>query len=56
MERHIGSWHKETVPQKSKIAELIIDGNSIEFLVVFTAKYFPLHSLETMVNLTTRFL
>lgn len=41
MERHIGTWHKETVPEKSKIAELIIDGNSIEFYSRFHSEVFP---------------
>lgn len=31
MERHIGMWYKEDEPQKKEIAELIIDGNHIEF-------------------------
>lgn len=31
MERHIGTWHKENKPDEKQVAELIIDGNSIEF-------------------------
>ena len=41
MERHIGVWHKETMPQKGEVAELIIDGNSIEFYSRFHGEVFP---------------
>lgn len=41
MERHIGVWHKETMPQKGEVAEVIIDGNSIEFYSRFHGEVFP---------------
>lgn len=41
MEKHIGIWHRETAPQKSEVAELIIDGNSIEFYSRFHGAVFP---------------
>ncbi len=31
MERHVGIWQKEYTPQEQEVAELIIDGNHIEF-------------------------
>ena len=41
MEKHVGIWHKEAAPQKSEVAELIIDGNSIEFYSRFHGEVFP---------------
>lgn len=31
MERHIGTWYKESEKDKTEVGELIIDGNNIEF-------------------------
>lgn len=33
MEKHIGTWYEENNPQKQEAAELIIDGNHIEFFM-----------------------
>lgn len=41
MERHIGTWFKEREPQKHEVAELLIDGNSIEFYSRFHGEIFP---------------
>ena len=41
MERHIGVWHKEDNPQKDEVAELIIDGNSIDFYSRINNDGFP---------------
>ncbi|MBR5232938.1 MAG: hypothetical protein IKW03_01890 [Clostridia bacterium] len=41
MERHIGMWFKESNPQKKEVAELIIDGNSVEFYSRFHGEVFP---------------
>lgn len=41
MERHIGTWHKENNPQKQEVAELIIDGNHVEFYSRFHGEVFP---------------
>ena len=41
MGRHIGIWHKETMPNKNEVAELIIDGNNIEFYSRFHGEVFP---------------
>ncbi len=41
MERHIGTWHKENKPDEKQVAELIIDGNSIEFYSRFYGEVFP---------------
>lgn len=41
MERHIGTWHKENNSQKQEVAELIIDGNHIEFYSRFHGEVFP---------------
>lgn len=41
MERHIGTWYKEDEPEKHEVAELIIDGNSLEFYSRFHGEIFP---------------
>lgn len=41
MERHVGTWYKECDPQKQEVAELIIDGNHIEFYSRFHGEVFP---------------
>ena len=41
MERHIGTWYKENEPQKYEVAELIIDGNNIEFYSRFHGEILP---------------
>lgn len=41
MERHIGTWFKEDEPEKHEVAELIIDGNSLEFYSRFHGEIFP---------------
>ena len=41
MERHIGTWHKENKPDEKQVAELIIEGNSIEFYSRFYGEVFP---------------
>ena len=41
MERHIGTWYKENEPQKQEVAELIIDGNNVEFYSRFYEEIFP---------------
>lgn len=41
MERHVGTWFKEKEPEKKEVAELIIDGNSIEFYSRFHGEVFP---------------
>ena len=41
MERHIGIWFKENEPAKHEVAELLIDGNSIEFHSRFHGEIFP---------------
>lgn len=41
MERHIGTWHKENDPGESKVGELLIDGNHIEFYSRFHGLVFP---------------
>ena len=41
MERHIGVWHKENISQEQEVAELIIDGNHIEFYSRFHDVIFP---------------
>ena len=41
MERHIGTWYKSSNPNECKSAELIIDGNSIEFYSRFHGEVFP---------------
>lgn len=41
MERHIGTWYKENEPQKQEVAELVIDGNSVEFYSRFYDTSFP---------------
>lgn len=62
MERHIGTWFKESDPQNKEIAELIIDGNSIEFYSRFHGQVFPttfignngVHSYKVFVNGSSR--
>lgn len=41
MERHIGTWFKEKEHEKKEVAELIIDGNNIEFYSRFHGEVFP---------------
>lgn len=41
MERHIGIWHNENEPQKQEVAELLIDGNHIEFYSRFHGEIYP---------------
>ncbi|WP_346877090.1 HEPN domain-containing protein [Clostridium sp. UBA5712] len=41
MERHVGTWFKEKEPEKKEVAELLIDGNSIEFYSRFHGEVFP---------------
>lgn len=41
MERHIGTWFKESEPEKKEVAELLIDGNHIEFYSRFHGEVFP---------------
>lgn len=41
MERHIGTWHKESDPTNSEVGELLIDGNHIEFYSRFHGTVFP---------------
>lgn len=41
MERHIGTWFKEAEPERHEVAELIIDGNNIEFYSRFHGEVFP---------------
>lgn len=41
MEKHIGTWYEENNPQKQEAAELIIDGNHIEFYSRFHGIIFP---------------
>ena len=41
MERHIGIWYKEGHPESKEVGELIIDGNSIDFLCRFHGEVFP---------------
>lgn len=41
MERHIGTWYKENDSQKHEVAELIIEGNHIEFYSRFHGEVFP---------------
>lgn len=41
MERHIGTWFKEGDAQKKEVAELLIEGNSIEFYSRFHGEVFP---------------
>ncbi len=62
MERHIGTWFKESNPKIKEIAELIIDGNSIEFYSRFHGEVFPAtfigndgeHSYKVFVNGASR--
>lgn len=41
MERHIGTWYKESEKDKTEVGELIIDGNNIEFYSRFYEPAFP---------------
>lgn len=41
MERHVGTWFKEKEPEKKEVAELLINGNSIEFYSRFHGEVFP---------------
>lgn len=41
MERHIGTWYKESKKDKTEVGELIIDGNNIEFYSRFYEPAFP---------------
>lgn len=41
MERHVGTWFKEREPEKKEVAELLIDGNSIDFYSRFHGEIFP---------------
>lgn len=41
MERHIGTWCKENKPEKCEVAELLIEGNHIEFYSRFHGEIFP---------------
>lgn len=41
MERHIGTWHKESDPNRSDVGELLIDGNYLEFYSRFHGLVFP---------------
>lgn len=41
MERHIGTWLIENQPDKKEVAELLIDGNHIEFYSRFHGVYSP---------------
>ncbi len=41
MERHIGTWYKESEKDKTEVGELVIDGNNIEFYSRFYEPTFP---------------
>ena len=41
MERHIGTWFRENKPEKHEVAELLIDGNHLEFYSRFHGEVFP---------------
>lgn len=41
MERHIGTWYKESEKEKTEVGELLIDGNHIEFYSRFHGIFFP---------------
>ena len=41
MERHIGTWFNENKPEKHEVAELLIDGNHLEFYSRFHGEVFP---------------
>lgn len=46
MERHVGTWYKENDPSKSKVGELLIEGNHLEFYSRFHGLVFP----ETLIG------
>ena len=46
MERHIGTWYKESEKDKTEVGELVIDGNNIEFYSRFYEPAFPTTFIE----------